>query len=69
MLNINANFSLFYQILSRPNLLRDEGTGSVLINNMNITFKLKPLNDNGHLQFELKDSIINVENYQFKLQG
>lgn len=69
MLRVNANFSLFYQILTRPSLLRDEGYASVTIKNMNITFTLAPLNDNGHLQFELKDSIINIENYQFKLQG
>lgn len=69
VLNVNANFSLVYHLLSRPNLVRDEGVGSIRIDNMNISLKLSPYNDDGHLQFELWDSMIQVDNYQFKLEG
>lgn len=45
ILHINSNFSLFYKVLSRPNLFRDEGAGAVVIEDMNMTFKLKPVNE------------------------
>lgn len=69
IMNINANFSLVYHLLSRPNLVRDEGMGSIRIDGMNISLKLSPYSNNGHLQFEIFDSLIYVDNYQFRLEG
>lgn len=49
--------------------MRDQGMGSVKFENMNISLKLTPFNQDGRLQFELWDSLIEVEDYKFKLQG
>ena len=53
IVGINADFSLFYKVVSRPKLVKDEGVGTALIRNMNITFDLRPHSSSGHLQFEL----------------
>ena len=61
--DLNIGFTMHYNILSRPDFVRDEGDGSIRIDRMNISIKLTPYSDKGHLQFEFWDAFVEVEDY------
>ena len=63
------DFDLDYNLISVPQLLHDQGVGSIKIINFNLSLHLVPYNKNGSIQFEFRDAIIDIEDYQVDFKG
>lgn len=58
-----------FNMLSRPQVISDEGVGKMSILNFNVSIHLQPYNDGGSLQFMFKDALIDIDDYQVDFKG
>jgi phosphate-selective porin len=73
---VDMDFQLDYQLYSRPEWLKDKGTGRVTIRGLTITMKMTPYTKDGKLQVNFtkeegasNGSDLEMADYQVELQG
>ena len=67
--DMSMNFNMDFNIWSRPEWLRDEGTCQVNVTNFDAAVHLIPFNSEGRVQLEFKDAVITIEDFQVQFNG
>lgn len=72
LIQVDLEYHFKYNMFSKPDWLRDQGTGKLNIKGLNITMKMTPYQDNGKLQINFtSDSNVPIamETYDLDLNG
>ena len=72
MNGIDLEFTHAYSLESRPEWIKDSGTGRILIKGLNITLKVTPFNKDGKLQVDFNadfDKPVEMIDYELTLSG
>lgn len=67
--DMSMNFNMDFNIWSRPEWLRDDGTCQVNVTNFDAEVHLIPFNSEGRVQLEFRDAVITIEDFQVKFNG
>ena len=62
--DMSMNFEMDFNIRSRPEWLRDDGTMVVKVTDFDAAIHLVPFNSDGKVQFDFRDAVINIEDFQ-----
>lgn len=63
------NFVLDFELFSKPEWIKDKGSGIINVTNFNLSLHLEPFNKDGKLQFDFADAVIEIENYGIEFKG
>ena len=67
--NVSFDYGLKYKIETDPDYFDDQGTGKLSVQNMSLTMRFSVHTKDGRAQFEVNDTIVDLEDYQAEFKG
>jgi hypothetical protein len=67
--DMSMDFEMDFSIRSRPEWLRDDGTMGVKVTDFDAAIHLVPFNSNGKMQFDFRDAVIEIQDFQVRFNG
>ena len=69
VINVSLLFEMDFNLHSKPEWFRDQGNGSVNVKDFNISLNLQPYNQDGSLQMDFSDAIVEITDFDAKFDG
>jgi hypothetical protein len=60
---VSLEFESLFSLESRPEWIRDKGTGQVKIDDLKMSLHLTPYNKKGKIQVDFSDAMIDINDY------
>lgn len=67
--DMSMDFEMDFNIRSRPEWLRDDGTVAVNVTNFDAAIHMVPFNSDGRVQLDFTDAVLNIEDFKVKFNG